>query len=109
MPKLTRITGMVIALIALGVGAAASPPAFAAGKLTAMDYIEIQQLVNRLNIALDYCGNGGRDFAALFTDDGEYVVDDGGKLRSFRGIEQLSGLAGGPDRACTCRMWRRTW
>ena len=50
-----------------------------------MDYIEIQQLVNRLNFALDYCGNGGRDFAALFTDDGQYVIDEGGKLRTIRG------------------------
>jgi hypothetical protein len=101
MPTHTRIAGMVIALAALGVGAAAPRPAIAAGKLSAMDYIEIQQLVNRLNIALDYCGNGGRDFAALFTEDGEYVVDDGGKLRSFRGPEQLAGLAGGPDCAVT--------
>jgi hypothetical protein len=101
MPKFTRIAGMVIALAALGVGAAVPVPAFAAGRLSALDYIEIQQLVNRLNIALDYCGNGGRDFAALFTSDGEYVVDDGGKLRSFRGPEQLAGLAGGPDCAVT--------
>jgi hypothetical protein len=101
MPKITRIAGMVIALVGLGVGVAMPRTAMAAGRLSAMDYIEIQQLVNRLNIALDYCGNGGRDFAALFTDDGEYVVDDGGKLRSFRGPEQLAGLAGGPDCAVT--------
>ncbi|MEO8314386.1 MAG: nuclear transport factor 2 family protein [Pseudomonadota bacterium] len=72
--------------------------AFAAEKLTTLDYIEIQQLVNRLNFALDYCGNGGRDFVALFTDDGEYVIDEGpGKLRTLRGPEQLAALAGGPD------------
>jgi hypothetical protein len=28
-------------------------------------------------------------------------VDDGGKLRTFRGPEQLAGLAGGPDCAVT--------
>ncbi len=28
-------------------------------KLTAMDYIEIQQLVNKLSFALDYCTHGG--------------------------------------------------
>jgi SnoaL-like domain len=32
---------------------------------------------------------------------GQYVVDDGGQLRSFRGPEQLAGLAGGPDCAVT--------
>lgn len=63
-----------------------------------MDFIEIQQLVNRLNFALDYCSNGGRDFAALFSEDGRYVVDEGdGKPRVFQGAAQLAGLAGGPD------------
>jgi SnoaL-like domain len=101
---MSRFTGsarMVMASLVLMVGAGVSANALAAGKLSAMDYIEIQQLVNRLNFALDYCGNGGRDFAALFTEDGEYVVDDGGQLRSFRGPEQLAGLAGGPDCAVT--------
>lgn len=86
MPKFVAALLVVIAL-----------PASAAGRLSAMDYVEIQQLVHRLNFALDYCGNGGRDFAALFTDDGAYVVDDGGQLRTFRGPEQLASLAGGPD------------
>jgi len=101
MSKYKKVAGLVIACAVFGIGMAVSRPVLAAGKLSAMDYIEIQQLVNRLNIALDYCGNGGRDFAALFTADGEYVVDDGGTLRSFRGPEQLAGLAGGPDCAVT--------
>jgi SnoaL-like domain len=101
MRRFKSTPGMVIALAVLGAVAGLPRLAVAAGKLSAMDYIEIQQLVNRLNIALDYCGNGGRDFAALFTDDGQYVVDDGGQLRSFRGPEQLAGLAGGPDCAVT--------
>jgi hypothetical protein len=71
--------------------------ALAAEKLTAMDYVQIQQLVNRLNFALDYCGHGGHDFAELFTEDGQYVVDEGGQLRTFKGPEQLASLAGGPD------------
>ncbi|HXC60024.1 MAG TPA: nuclear transport factor 2 family protein [Steroidobacteraceae bacterium] len=77
-------------------------PVQAAEKLTAMDYIQIQQLVNRLNFALDYCGHGGNDFAALFTADGEYVIDEGdGKSRVIRGAQQLASLAGGPDCAAT--------
>ena len=89
-----RIVGVVVlGLTTLGVHAAD-----AAKPLTAMDYVEIQQLVNKLNFALDYCGHGGQDFAALFADGGEYVVDEGnGKPRAFRGAEQLAGLAGGPD------------
>ena len=45
--------------------------------LTALDYIAIQQLVNRVNFALDYCTNGGEDFADLFVDGGRYVIDGG--------------------------------
>jgi hypothetical protein len=101
MPRFERFARMVIALGAWSVVAAMPPAALAAGKLSAMDYIEIQQLVNRLNFALDYCGNGGRDFAALFTDDGQYVIDEGGKLRTIQGPEKLAELAGGPDCAVT--------
>ena len=90
-----------VGIAALWLVAGIVPVAHAAGRLSPMDYIQIQQLVHRLNFALDYCGNGGRDFAALFTDDGEYVVDDGGQKRTFRGAEQLAGLAGGPDCAVT--------
>ena len=36
--------------------------------LSDRDYIEIQQLVNKLNFALDYCTNGGQDFADLFVE-----------------------------------------
>jgi hypothetical protein len=93
---------IVIAIAAFGLCPGLQSQAHAAGKLSAMDYIEIQQLVNRLNFALDYCGNGGRDFAALFTDDGQYVIDEGdGKPRAITGAEQLAALAGGPDCAVT--------
>jgi hypothetical protein len=101
MPRFEHFARMVIALGAWGVIAAMPPAALAAGKLSAMDYIEIQQLVNRLNFALDYCGNGGRDFAALFTNDGQYVIDEAGKLRTIEGPEKLAELAGGPDCAVT--------
>jgi hypothetical protein len=103
MPKIGFFARMVISSGALAALAVMSPAARAAGKLSAMDYIEIQQLVHRLNIALDYCGNGGRDFAALFTDDGQYVIDEDGKLRTIQGPEKLAELAGGPDCAVTRR------
>jgi hypothetical protein len=91
-----RLTQLVVAL---AVASAMVPAtARAAAPLSAMDYVEIQQLVNRLNFALDYCGNGGRDFAALFAEGGQYVVDEGdGKPRVTKGAEQLAALAGGPD------------
>ena len=65
--------------------------------LIADDYIAIQQLVNRLNFALDYCTNGGRDFADLFIDGGEYIIDQGNDMPSVRtGRDALIALAGGP-------------
>jgi hypothetical protein len=98
MSVLTTTARNVIAVAALGLGLGLQVPAHAADKLSAMDYIEIQQLVNRLNFAPDYCGNGGRDFAELFTDDGQYVIDEGdGKPRTISGPAQLAALAGGPD------------
>jgi len=66
--------------------------------LTAMDYIEIQQLVNRLNFALDYCTNGGRAFADLFVEGGQFIIDQGdGKTTVRRTRNELIALAGGPD------------
>ena len=66
--------------------------------LTAMDYIEIQQLVNKLNFALDYCGNGGREFADLFVDGGRFVIDRGDGMPIVRDTRDgLIALAGGPS------------
>jgi hypothetical protein len=80
--------------------ASISVPAFAqeSAVLTSRDYIEIQQLVNRLNFALDYCGNAGRDFADLFAEDGQFVIDQGdGMPNVIATREGLIELAGGPD------------
>jgi hypothetical protein len=66
--------------------------------LSPMDYIGIQQLVNKLNFALDYCGNGGQDFADLFVEGGRFIIDRGDGMPSVRGTrEELITLAGGPD------------
>ena len=65
--------------------------------LAAMDYVEIQQLVNRLNFALDYCGNGGQAFADLFVAGGRYVIDRGDGKPTVRDTrDALIALAGGP-------------
>jgi hypothetical protein len=66
--------------------------------LSTMDYIDIQQLVNRLNFALDYCTNGGQDFADLFVEGGRFVIDAGDGMPSVRDTrEALIKLASGPD------------
>jgi SnoaL-like protein len=86
------------ALIALALASRHAALAQAGGSLTAMDYIEIQQLVHKLSFALDYCTNGGRDFADLFVDGGQYTIDRGdGKPTIYNTREDLAKVAGGPD------------
>ena len=66
--------------------------------LSPADYIENQHLVNRLNFALDYCGEGGEEFADLFVDGGRFVIDQGdGAPRVIDSREGLIELAGGPS------------
>ena len=60
-----------------------------AAALTAMDYVQIRQLVARYGYALDTGGNNGYDFADLFTPDGEFVDPNA------KGREQLAALARG--------------
>ena len=85
--------GLIALLLLQDQAALAQAPA----ALTAMDYIQIQQLVNRLSFALDYCTNGGQDFADLFIKGGQFIIDEGsGKPRVFSSREQLIAVAGGP-------------
>src|ERR1700722_4058749 len=71
------------------------------GALTALDYIEIQQLANRYAQAIDTCSNNGYDYADLYTPDGEFVdkiTEEGfrqGGLVRAKGREQLAAAAGG--------------
>jgi hypothetical protein len=66
--------------------------------LTALDYIEIQQLVNRYAFALDNCTNSGYDYADLYTPDGVFYWGVGG--RKSVGREQLAEAAGGGKNGC---------
>jgi hypothetical protein len=87
-----------VTFIVLLLSLSPAAPAKETAPLTAMDYIEIQQLVHRLNFALDYCTNGGQDFADLFVEGGQFVIDEGaGKPRIFNSRQQLVAVAGGPD------------
>lgn len=89
------VVGCFVAVVLILPGGAAAQRA---APLTALDYVEIQQLVNRLNFALDYCTDGGRAFADLFVEDGQFVIDQGdGKPTVRRTRDELIALAGGPD------------
>ena len=88
----TRTGFGAVLLTAVLTAAAASGQVKSTAKptaLTAMDYIEIRQLVNRYAFALDTGGNNGYDYADLFSVDGEF-------MRPYaKGREQLAALARG--------------
>ena len=70
-------------------------------QLTALDYVEIQQLVARYAWANDTCGNNGYDYADLYTPDGWFSASRDGKLgNKSQGREQLAIAAGGGSRGC---------
>jgi hypothetical protein len=60
------------------------------GTLTAMDYIQIQQLVNRYAYAVDTGAENGRMYAGLFAPDGKFLQRGG---VTHTGVEALSTLA----------------
>ncbi len=60
--------------------------------LTAMDYIQIKQLVNRYAFALDTGSRNGYDYADLFAADGVFDSNSRGRIQ---GRDQLAALARG--------------
>ena len=60
------------------------------GRLSSRDYIEIEQLYIRNNLAYDSAANEGRAFAETFSPDGELVLPD----RTITGRSQLAAFAG---------------
>jgi SnoaL-like domain len=71
--------------------------------LTALDYIEIQQLSARYAFALETCTDHGYEYADLYTDDGTFAVSqtwgDPGKVYA-RGREALAQIDGGTPQGC---------
>src|SRR5215469_17948666 len=91
----------LLAILGLGLGAVTMTSIPAATKvptLTALDYIEIQQLVNRYAFAIDTCSNNGYDYADLYTPDGVFYWGVGS--RKSVGREQLAEAAGGGKNGC---------
>lgn len=79
-----------------GARAAVKPAA-----LTALDYIEIQQLVVRYAKAIDSCANNGYDYADLYTSDGWFGSSrDGVLVSKSQGREKLAEAAGGGAAKC---------
>jgi hypothetical protein len=57
--------------------------------LTALDYAEITQLINRYAYGIDTCGGNGYDYANVFTTDGVFIDknSDAGFAAGGRGFE----------------------
>jgi hypothetical protein len=94
--------------VLLAGGAAAQPGA----QLTAQDYLDIRQLIDRYTHVLDHCTNAGYDYADLFTSDGTFGVSSewgGGAKIWFRGQEELAVAAGGGRDGCRPRPGKPTY
>jgi len=75
-------------------------------ELTALDYIQIQQLVAKYARAIDSCSNNGYDYADLFTADGIFLPMVNGKsITGIQGREKLAEVSGGGSRGCKNVGW----
>src|SRR6266850_1829562 len=83
---------------------AAAPPM----ELTALDYIQIQQLVAKYAEYIDTCSNNGYDYADLFAADGFFAPFQNGQIgRKSQGREALARVSGGGPNGCTGAGWIR--
>ncbi len=95
---------MILLLMILSTTASAQKAGPAA--LTALDYIQIQQLVAKYARAIDTCSNNGYDYADLYTPDGYFAPSMNGKVGSkWQGRERLAEAAGGGARGCKNVPW----
>jgi hypothetical protein len=77
-------------------------------ELTALDYIQIQQLVAKYAQYIDTCSNNGYDYADLFAEDGFFAPFQNGEIgRKSQGREALARVSGGGPEGCTGAGWIR--
>lgn len=103
-----RNTVLPALLVTACAAASAVSPADAADEetLSALDYVEIQQLVARYARAIDTCSNNGYDYADLFTPDGVFVaMFNGEPAAEIQGRERLAEVSGGGSRGCRNVPW----
>jgi hypothetical protein len=85
------------------------------GALSALDYQEITQLINRYAYGIDTCANLGYDYADVFTSDGTFIDRNsdagfaaGGRVLA-QGREALATLVGGGSRGCETKLVWTDW
>ena len=106
---------IVAVLVVLGMSRWVIPARAQDGGLSALDYYEITQLINRYAYAIDTCADDGYAYADLFTPDGVFVdknsdagFSQGGR-RLAQGREALAELVGGGSRGCRTKLVWTDW
>jgi hypothetical protein len=96
-----------VAVVALCLAASAGARAQApTPELTALDYIQIEQLIAKYARAIDTCSNNGYDYADLFTADGAFIPSfEGKQLAPIQGRERLAAVSGGGTNNCKNVGW----
>ena len=96
---------IAIAIAALSVlvvgfsGTSAQQPTSPTPVLTALDYLEIEQLAYRYGYALDTGADNGSGYADLYADDATFTgTNQGPSGRTYQGRERLAALARGGKR-----------
>ncbi|RPI62008.1 MAG: nuclear transport factor 2 family protein [Lysobacterales bacterium] len=116
-----RMRSLAALAVALGVGFAAGrlgengSAAAQTDALTALDYHEITQVINRYAYGIDTCANLGYDYANLFTPDGVFIDRNsdagfaaGGRVLA-QGRDALATLVGGGSRGCETKLVWTDW
>ena len=85
------------------------------GELSALDYQQITQLINRYAYGIDTCANNGYDYANVFTTDGAFIDNNsdagyaaGGRVLA-KGRDALAELVGGGSKGCKTKLVWTDW
>jgi hypothetical protein len=106
MKSIAFVALAAVCAVTFHIAAAQSQTASRPRELTALDYIEIQQLVAKYAKAIDSCSNNGYDYADLFTPDGAFVPSFDGKPGTpIQGRERLAEVSGGGSLGCKNVGW----
>jgi SnoaL-like domain len=113
--------GMVAAVAAAflagrgGLGEVGGAARAADGELSALDYQQITQLINRYAYGIDTCGGNGYDYANVFTADGVFIDKNsdagfaaGGRVLA-QGRDALAALVGGGSKGCKTKLVWTDW
>jgi len=99
-----KILGAILAVSTLATSAIAQSAK--PMTLTALDYIESEQLIAKYSRAIDSCSNNGYDYADLYTPDGVFAPTINGKPGPrFEGRERLAEASGGGRLECKNVGW----